>query len=249
MQKFLIIIGIIIIALFIAIYFESYIIYFFRLIIREIKHNRTIKRLMNKNKKRRLYKNKILKKYVDYTKSKLEKINYKPKKIYKLDSYLEQRIKYSKFDDKILNELLKNIFEYLNLDFSKISFDIRRTSSKSRTAIAGSYNEDIKKIILEVTTYSSLDKIISTLAHESTHHLLLSNGIELKKRNENEVLTDVTAIYLGFGDYFFNAYKEESRIIYDGEFTELIDRNKLGYIGYGDVKYVQKYSNKVKRKK
>lgn len=242
-----IIIGIIVVVLFLIIYFIDDIVYFFMLLKREVRHNKKVNELMNENIKRRWFKNSVLKKYIEYTDKKLKEKEYNVKKKYKIDSYLMQRLKYSKFDDKILHELLENIFNYIGLDYSEIKFNIRRTSSRTRTAIAGSYNQENKEIILEVTTYSNIDKIISTLAHESTHHLLLKNGIELKDRNKNEILTDVTAVYLGFGDYFYRAYREEGRIIFDGEFTELIDRNKLGYISYGDVKYVQKYSARLKR--
>ena len=248
MEKVLKIIGIIVVIIFIFIYFEEDIVYFFRLILREIKHNRKISKLMNKGKKRRWIKNSIIEKYVNYVNTSLKNINYNIKGNYKLDTYLAQRLKYSKFDDKILQELLQDILRHMEIDYSEIIFDIRRTSSKTRTSVAGSYNDIEKRITLEVTTYSTLDSIISTLAHECTHHLLLGNGIKLEKREHNEILTDITAVYLGFGDYFYRAYKDEKRIIYDGEYTELIDRHKLGYIGYGDVRYIQKYSKKVKHK-
>ena len=249
MEKILIIIGTVIILLFIVIYFEDYIVYFIKLLFEEIRHNRSIKKLMNENLKKRWLKNSVIKKYVNFIHNILKNKNYNIKNKYELNTYLAQKLKYSKFDDKILKELLHDILNYMQIDYSEITFDIRRTSSRTRTSIAGSYNNESKKITLEITTYSNLDRVISTLAHECTHHLLLGNKIELKNRNDNEILTDITAIYLGFGDYFYRAYKDESRIIYDGEYTELIDRHKLGYIGYGDVKYVQRYSKKLKSKK
>jgi len=52
---------------------------------------------------------------------------------------------------------------------------------------------------------------------------------------------------MGFHKYFYRAYKDRSRIIYEGEFLELIDRRKLGYIGYKDVKVAERMIKKIKK--
>ena len=53
---------------------------------------------------------------------------------------------------------------------------------------------------------------------------------------------------MGFHKFFYRAYKDRSRIIYEGEFLELVDRRKLGYIGYKDVKYASNVARKLKSK-
>ena len=246
MQRYIVIGALIVIAL-LVIYYRAYVRYFFRLLMGEIKHNNNVNKLMKQNIKKRWLKSKDIKKYVEYAKNNLNKKQYSVKKEYVLSQEIERRLKYSRYDDKAVEELLKDIFKYLELDYSAITFNIRRTSSRSRTCIAGSYNIYSKSITLEISTYSTLEQIVAILAHESTHHLLYENKIVLKENYKNEILTDITAIYLGFGKYFYKAYKDERRIVFDGEYHEIIDGDKLGYIGYGDAKYTHKCCKKIKK--
>lgn len=247
MKRILLISLIVAIALY-AIYYRAYVVYFFKLVRGEIKHNNKIKNLKNKNKKNRILKSNELRKYVERSVESLRKINHPFGIKYKLDQSLMQRLKYSRFDDKTVLELYQSICKHMNIDKSEIGFKIRRTSSKSKTQIAGSYGYNNHVITIEISTYTSIEHLIATIAHECTHHILHSNNMEIKEIKKNEILTDVSAIILGFGEYFYEAYKDKSRIIYDGEFLELVDREKLGYIGYKDVKYVLKYYKKIRKK-
>lgn len=248
MQKY-IILGIIIVAIFLLITYSDYVRYFFLLLKGEIKHNKKLRKLMKGNIKKRLLKNKEIKEYAEYAKNSLAEKQYQVKDEFILRPDLERKLKYSRFDDKSVIELIKDIFEYLGLDYSQISFNIKRTSSRTKTCIAGTYNKNEKSITIEISTYITLDQIVAILAHESSHHILNSNSIVLKKTSQNEILTDITAIYLGFGKYFSKAYKDKRRIIYEGEFLELVDADKLGYIAYGDVNYANRYCKKIKRSK
>ena len=94
MEKILIIIGTVIILLFIVIYFEDYIVYFIKLLFEEIRHNRSIKKLMNENLKKRWLKNSVIKKYVNFIHNILKNKNYNIKNKYELNTYLAQKLKY-----------------------------------------------------------------------------------------------------------------------------------------------------------
>lgn len=214
----------------------------------EIKHNNKIKKLKNKNKKNRLLTSNEIKKYVELSIESLRKMGHSFGTKYKLDPCLRQKLKYSRLDDKAVIELYQSICTHMNIDKSEIEFSIRRTSSRSKTPIAGSYGYNDHVITIEISTYTTIERLVATIAHECTHHIFHSNDMEIKDIKKNEILTDASAIILGFGEYFCDAYKDKSRIIYEGEFLELVDREKLGYIGYKDVKYVMKYCTKIRNK-
>ena len=80
------------------------------------------------------------------------------------------------------------------------------------------------------------------------HHFLAKKGIVLKDRMKNEIVTDLSLIYLGFSKYVLEGYKEKRRVIYEDETHRFVDRNKVGYLGYLDVKYAIKYIKKKIRK-
>ncbi|MBP3707620.1 MAG: hypothetical protein J6J36_03320 [Clostridia bacterium] len=248
-MKRILLISFVVVLILYAIYYRAYIVYFFKLLKGEIRHNNKIKNLKNKNKKSRLLKSSEIKKYVECSIESLRKINHSFGIKYKLEPYLMQKLKYSRLDDKSVIELYESICKHMNINKSEIEFRIRRTSSRSKTPIAGSYGYIDHVISIEISTYTTIDRLVATIAHECTHHIFHSNNMEIKDIRKNEILTDTSAIILGFGEYFCKAYKDESRIIYEGEFLELIDREKLGYIGYKDVKSVMKYSKRIKNKK
>lgn len=239
---------IVIIAIVILVAYSDYIGWFFRLIKGEIRHNNKLNKLMNDNKKSRYLKSNDIRRFVGDVDKKIRELNYPIKKEYILSQNLERKLRYSRYDDNSILELFKSIYEYMGINGEELTFNIRRTSSRKQTPVAGSYDEKNKAITLEISTYSSTDHLISTLSHELSHHILLSNGFKLKDRGTNEIFTDITAIYMGFHKFFYRAYKDRSRIIYEGEFLELVDRRKLGYIGYKDVKYASNVARKLKSK-
>lgn len=226
--------------LFIIMFVEGYIKYFCLLLRGEFKHNKELRLLTKKNIKKRYYSNKVLKIYVNSVCRQFKSIGYDGKAKFKISKQFEQKLKFSRFDDKNVKELSKEILNFLKLDSNKVNFEIKKSSSRNYGEFAGGYSSNDKKILLIITPYCDCNKIISVLAHEISHYILDCNSNKLKLQYSNEVLTDIVTVYLGFYDYLYKSYKEKSRIIYDGEFMELVDRRKLGYLAYGDVKYVKK---------
>ena len=56
---------------------------------------------------------------------------------------------------------------------------------------------------------------------------------------QNECLTDITAILLGFGEFMVEGYKISNRVIYDEINHRSIKKDRIGYITYKDVKYAK----------
>lgn len=198
-----------------------------------------------KNNRKRILKTKEIKQYLDIADSKIQKF-YKIKKEFVIDKDLERKIKYSRFDYKYLRILLDNIFEYLELNKDDVTLEIKFISSKYLNDCAGLYREDTKNITLYINNADTYESVVSTLIHECTHHFLLSHNIRLEKRIHNEILTDITTIYLGFGKLMYEGYKHYGKIVYINSNTRGIDKRKCGYIYYGDVKSAMKLMNKYR---
>lgn len=73
------------------------------------------------------------------------------------------------------------------------------------------------------------------MAHEISHLFLSVNNLNYSDTYRNEILTDVCAIYLGFGYFLLYGYEEKTIELL---FSSL--KNKLGYISKNDVEYISK---------
>jgi len=204
----IIIIAVVIVIVVVLVAYSDYITWFFRLLRGEIKHTKKINSLMNENKKSRYLKSKEIKNIISDVDKKIHELNYIAPKEYILSIDLERKLRYSRYDDKSITELYKSICDYMGVDYNKIAFSIRRTSSRTQTPIAGSYDEKRVAITLEISTYSTTDQLISTLSHELSHYILLSNGFMLKDRSSNEIFTDL----LRYIWDFINIFTEHTRI-------------------------------------
>ena len=239
-----------------AIIFILYIIYLLRYealwFIKSIKvktgNKKRLKDLQKKGTDRRALTNQEIKKYIITSKKYLKKLNKENKKIFKLNEELERHLRYSKFSEKYVLELFHAILEHIGLNKDELKLKIEYISSRKNLSYAGLYSEknEIKDVTLIIRSNTNIDTIISVLAHESTHHLLLSNGIELAERIENESLTDVTTMLLGFREYMYEGYKIANTLQYEGTNTIFVDKRAVGYLTPNDIKYAGKIINRVK---
>ena len=134
----------------------------------------------------------------------------------------------------------------MNLNKENVTLKINYISSKYYMKYAGLYAENKedtidRTVVINIQNDMTINTVISILAHECTHYLLLSNKIQLKERLQNECLTDITAIVLGFGKFMVEGYKISNRVIYDEEFHRSIKKDRVGYLSYKDVKYTIKH--------
>jgi len=86
-----------------------------------------------------------------------------------------------------------------------------------------------------------LKHILAILAHESMHSYLYHKGIEEDDTNENEILTDVSAAYLGLGQLLREGYEP---IIWTSDHWSRCDQSgytthtyTIGYIPYQMIGY------------
>lgn len=242
-------IGITIVIIFSIIYliflFRDYILWFIDALKVTFLNQKGIKDIQKKDMNKRNLKNDEIKKYIEISKKYLDKLNVKYNRKYELSQELERHLRYSRFSEKYVLELFYEILEYMNLDKENIKLKINYISSKYYMQYAGMYSENkdyskVREILINIQNDMTMDTVISILAHECTHYLLLSNNIKIENTMKNECLTDVTAIVLGFGKFMIEGYKISNKVIYDEEFHRSIKKDRVGYLSYKDVKYAIK---------
>ena len=222
---------------------RDYIKWFVQSLIITIKNNKSVADLQKQGMKKRELNNEQIKEYVKYAKSSLKKIGHDINKEFILNKELKRHLLYSRFSEKYVLELFEEILKHIKFNEQNVTLKINYISSKYWIDYAGLYadiNKEEKEIVLNIQNDMEIDTIISVLAHECTHYLLLSNGIEIKDRVQNEYLTDVTTVLLGFGKFMMNGYKISNRVIYEKENTRTIKKDRVGYLSYLDVKYINK---------
>lgn len=244
-----IIIGTVIIFILYIIYLLRYeALWFIRSIKVKMGNKKRVKDLQKKGIDRRALSNQEIKKYISTSKKYLKQLKRENNKQFKLNEELERHLRYSKFSEKYVLELFHEILKHMELNKEELKLNINYVSSRKGLSYAGLYSEknEVKDVELIIKNNMNIDTIISILAHESTHHLLLSNGIKLENRRENECLTDVTTMLMGFKKYMVEGYKIANTLQYEGTNTILVDKRAVGYLTPNDIKYAGKVINKVK---
>ena len=244
-MKNYIICGIVIIIVYIIFLYREYIVWFFNSLKITLKNQKGIKDIQKEGMDRRNLKDDVLKKYINLSKKCLKKLNIDINRKFILNQDLERHLRYSRFSEKYILELFNEILKYMNLNSENIDLKINYISSKYYMEYAGWYIEDtnnkkLREITINIQNDMTMDTVISILAHECTHYLLMSNNIKLKERIQNECLTDVTAVVLGFGKYMVEGYKISNRVIYDEINHRSIKKDRVGYLTYKDIEYTIK---------
>lgn len=244
--------GIIIIIIYIVYLSREYIFWFFNSLKITLKNQKGIKDIQKMGMNKRNLKNEVIDNYIKLSNKCLQKLNVDINRKFVLNQDLERHLRYSRFSEKYVLELFNEILKYMNLNSQNIDLKINYISSKYYMKYAGWYtenkdNRDLKEITVNIQNDMAMDTVISILAHECTHYLLMSNNIKLKETIQNECLTDVTAVVLGFGKYMVEGYKISNRVIYDEINHRSIKKDRVGYLTYKDVEYTNKAYKKIAR--
>ncbi len=242
-----------VIAVILIVIYESryYILWFLNTLKVTLINKKNIETLQKKGVNIRNLKNDVILKYIEISQKCINELGLGGKREFILNEELERHLRYSRFSEKYVLELLNEILSYMNLSPSNVKLKINYLSSKNYIQYAGLYDEkedleNKKNIVLNIKNDMKINTVISILAHECTHHLLLSNKIRLKERIQNEILTDVTAVLLGFGKYMVEGYKISNRVIYEEVNVRSVDKMRVGYLSYKDIEATMKLRKKIK---
>jgi len=100
--------------------------------------------------------------------------------------------------------------------------------------VAGQYDQRSKLITVwmpeHLTTRDDVSLVAGTLAHEVAHHYLSTRNDELAREAANEILTDVAAVWIGFGSVMGGA-RQKFAAVYKREVISAC----TGYIGHESI--------------
>ena len=139
---------------------------------------------------------------IDYLKERLTP----PALPYDPDPAVYERFMEDCTDTALLTELACGILRYCGMEPQNLKV-ITKTDKELQDA-AGTYSSDGTNSLISIrVTPSSRPNILhSVLIHECMHYFLFRSGIRREERYENEILTDVATVYMGFYQYMFDGY-------------------------------------------
>ena len=246
---------IIFILIFIVVYilfsYRYHIDYYFKFLKGDLKYKKDVKDNLKLDLKTRMIENDAIDSIIKFLNNKLEEKGYVYKGEFKIPDNLRRKLIYSKFSEKSIKELFELITEFMGIKSDGVILEVKNVSSKIERKYAGLYYEgntySSKKISIFVKPDYSFETVISILIHESTHFFLFSNNIKIEEEIYNEFLTDIATIYLGFGKYILEGYKQNKKIVFMSEFNRTVSEYKIGYINYSDAKYAIKQVRKLRK--
>lgn len=210
----------------------------------ELKYKKDVKKNLKVDLKTRTLPDDAIDSCIEFLKDNLDKIGYVYKGEFIIPDNIKRKLIYSKYSERAIKDLFKLITEHMGITNQGVEIIVKNVSSRANNSYAGLYDEGDetteKKIIVLVEPDFSYETVLSILMHESTHYFLLSNEIRVDDRETNEYLTDIATIYLGFGKYMLDGYKQKKKLVYMDEINRTTSEYKVGYINYSDVKYVIK---------
>jgi len=110
-------------------------------------------------------------------------------------------------------------------------------NTADRVGLYKVYSGNRREIHLTKKFKFDLKHILAILAHESTHNYLDYYRIKKNSVYENEILTDIAAVYIGFGNLLLKGYQPiEYTVLTGKEFTQ------IGYIKPKDIMKAMNYS-------
>lgn len=141
---------------------------------------------------------------------------------------------------------IQNISDYIGTflgitdDGVKISLEEEYGSyNSSETGLYKVLNPRHSEILIVKKRRYHIGHVIAILAHEYTHHYLHLHDITLPEEYENEIFTDIAAVYLGLGHLLLLGYKP---IEYKGNFKFYIiaysyteHKESIGYLKPNDI--------------
>lgn len=185
-------------------------------------------------------------------------IRLSPNKEYEVADNVKSLLISSYFAPHAIKKLVRDIFGHFCIPFDNMEVNVEFDDSASRFSQqtqgpAGTYTEygDGRRAITIVLKQSyGFDQIVAIACHECAHAFLFRKAIKLEPTSENEMLTDITAIYLGCGKYLLKGYAPINRVSTETTTTSQITRissSSIGYINMEQCRYVYKKVCKLRK--
>lgn len=97
------------------------------------------------------------------------------------------------------------------------------------------YGDGTSSLTFNLIPEYDIDIVASIVIHECMHHYLNVKRMVFKDKEKNEIVTDICAIYSGFGDILYKGYRARA-VQYRKENKE----HRLGYLSQSEIRYIMK---------
>lgn len=142
--------------------------------------------------------------------------------------------------------LFKAVLQHLNLPGEDIHISVTvddRQFAPASSGIAGQYTGG-GNFQLNLRKEFVLYNIVAIICYECTCHFLSGKNIGIQLQKENEILTDIAAVYLGFGKYLKMGYRP---IVRENSVFKKV--TTIGGLTVNEIKYIRKKAEKLRREK
>lgn len=151
----------------------------------------------------------------------------RPTHLYVPDANIYERFHKCNTDELVLIALAHDILKHCG--YKPAALYVKITQKNPNDNIAGQYSINRNTSIIEVRIHSHITEkeILAILIHECMHFFLRCRAITMLNTKENEYLTDITSVYMGFYKYMKKGY------------------GRVGYLKPHELAYVNKLINKM----
>lgn len=129
--------------------------------------------------------------------------------------------------EESIRNLLDRVCRYMDVDSDLMTLELFTNKSELwlvnddgkyvPTAAAGLYDEQTGRTVIHIATSElmNLQGLVGTMAHELAHLRLMGEGRVTGDEFDNELLTDLTAVFHGFGIFLGNGPRN-----WDGQYSK-----------------------------
>ena len=143
-------------------------------------------------------------------------------------SLLDLGVLPSALNEKCLQRMAVMMANHIRMSCS--SFDVIFDSTSEWEAGHIEWGEDRALIVVGREFAERPYVALKVLSHELSHQFMREIGVSHVGEEENELLTDITSLYLGFGKYVFEGRGMENVGYYAGGGVGYLQQRELGYV-------------------
>jgi hypothetical protein len=186
-----------------------------------------------------------------------EKINYirkiigYPKANFNLPIELKRLLLKRNFDPMSLRKLVRCIMEHLDLSMTGINVIIEYTDNNLYDSCNNQKNYkdskvDENEILIVIKSYYSIEHIVALISYQCIYYYMNYKEIDIDNKFNGELILDVAAIYLGFGDFISKSHTPCEQVVEERkEIDKRIITKEVSIIGYLNDKQIDYVINRV----
>lgn len=191
-------------------------------------------------KSRELTRDKVLENKIEYLK---ENLGY-PKSNFTLSLELKKLLLDRNFDPMSIRKLVSCIMSHFNISMFGVDVIIDYDNEKLYINNEDKrYDEFIRnEIRLNIKSYYTLYHVIALISYKCTDYYINYKGISISKDVSKEILLEIAAVYLGFGEFISKAHAPVERVLEnrrkDNTTVIIKEVSIIGILNESEINYI-----------